>query len=48
MWTLIFMTGMTVATIEDFTQYDRCFVAAAQIKRSIPDVKWTQCVKVEK
>jgi hypothetical protein len=48
MWTLIFMTGMTVAMIEDFSQHDRCAIASEQIKRSIPDLKWVRCVKVEK
>ena len=48
MWILIFMAGVTVSTIEDFSQHDRCFVAAEQIKRSVPDIKWARCVKVEK
>ncbi len=48
MWTLIFMTGMTVAMIEDFSQHDRCAIASEQIKRSVPDLKWVRCVKVEK
>lgn len=48
MWTLIFMTGMTLGMIEDFSQHDRCFIASEQIKRSVPDLKWVRCVKVEK
>ena len=48
MWTLILMTGMAVATIEGFADHDRCFIASEQLKRSIPELKWVRCVKVEK
>ena len=48
MWTLVFLSGVAMGIMDNFSSYDRCFIAAEQIKRSVPDVKWARCVKVEK